>query len=171
MSDDKPAKPSKAAKPAKEKPNAYNKALGLLVRREQSERELKTKLDRSGYSVDESASAIDALKSQQYQSDERFAELLARSRVANGYGPRRISAELKSHGVSDAEISAAINAQDCDWRDLARRQLQRHYGLKPVNDAKETSRRAAFLLRRGFDAATVSALTRADIGDPGDEFD
>jgi len=161
----------KPTKPAKEKPNAYNKALGLLVRREQSARELKTKLDRSGFSRDESATAIDALKKQAYQSDERFAELLARSRAANGYGPRRIFAELKSHGISDAEINAAIGALDCDWRDLARRQLQRHYGRKPVADNKERGRRAAFLLRRGFDAATVSALTRADIGDPGDEFD
>ena len=145
--------------------------MGLLVRREQSERELKTKLDRSGYSRDESATAIEELQSQEYQSDARFAELLARSRSANGYGPRRISAELKSHGIADADISAAINALDCDWRDLAFRQLQRHYGRKPSADVKERGRRAAFLLRRGFDAATVSILTRADIGDPGDEFD
>ena len=145
--------------------------MGLLVRREQSERELKTKLDRSGYSRDESATAIEELQSQEYQSDARFAELLARSRSANGYGPRRISAELKSHGIADADISAAINALDCDWRDLAFRQLQRHYGRKPSADVKERGRRAAFLLRRGFDAATVSVLTRADIGDPGDEFD
>ncbi|HET9032781.1 MAG TPA: regulatory protein RecX [Dokdonella sp.] len=156
---------------SKDKPSAYDKAMGLLVRREQSERELKTKLDRSGYSNDESAAAIDSLQSQKYQSDSRFAEMLARSRSANGYGPRRISAELKSHGVSDAEISAAINELDCDWRDLARRQMQRHYGRKAAADAKERSRRAAYLLRRGFDAATVSVLTRADIGDPGDEFD
>ena len=161
----------KPGKPEKEKPSAYNKALGLLVRREQSARELKTKLDRGGYGVDESTTAIDALQSQQYQSDARFAGSLSRSRAANGYGPRRIFAELKSHGIGDAEISAAINALDCDWRDLARRQLQRHYGRKPADDAKERGRRAAFLLRRGFDAATVSALTRADIGDPGDEFD
>jgi len=165
LGDDKPAKP------AKEKPSAYNKALGLLVRREQSARELKAKLDRSGFSRDESATAIDALKKQAYQSDERFAELLARSRAANGYGPRRIFAELKSHGISDAWINAAINGLDCDWRELARRQLQRQYGRKPAADARESSRRAAFLLRRGFDAATVSVLTRADIGDPGDEFD
>ena len=155
----------------RDKPSAYNKALGLLVRREQSERELKTKLDRAGFPADEASSAIDALKSQNYQSNARFAELLARSRAANGYGPRRISAELKSHGVTDAEITASINELDCDWRDLARRQLQRHYGRKPTADVKERGRRAAFLLRRGFDAATVSVLTRADIGDPGDEFD
>jgi len=158
-------------KPAKDNPSAYNKALGLLVRREQSARELKTKLDRSGYDIAESASAIDALQAQQYQNDGRFAELLARSRAANGYGPRRIFAELRSHAISDAEINAAIGALDCDWHDLARRQLQRHYGRKPVADNKERGRRAAFLLRRGFDAATVSALTRADIGDPGDQFD
>jgi regulatory protein len=164
-------KPGSEPNSTKEKPSAYNKALGLLVRREQSQRELKTKLDRSGYAADESAAAIEALKSQQYQSDGRFAELLARSRAANGYGPRRIAAELKSHGVTDTEIAAAINELDCDWRDLARRQLQRHYGRKPTEDMKERSRRAAFLLRRGFDAATVSVLTRAEIGDPGDEFD
>lgn len=155
----------------RDKPSAYNKALGLLVRREQSERELKTRLDRAGYSADESATAIGALQSQQYQSNARFAELLARSRAANGYGPRRISAELKSHGVTDAEIAAAIGQLDCDWRDLGLRQLQRHYGRKPVADIKERGRRAAYLLRRGFDAATVGGLTRADIGDPGDEFD
>ncbi len=161
----------KSRKTSKENPSAYDKALGLLVRREQSQRELKAKLARSGFANDESSKAIDALKEQKYQSDERFAELLARSRAANGYGPRRIFAELKSHGVAEADIVVAINALDCDWRDLAFRQLQRHYGRKPSSDVKERSRRAAFLLRRGFDAATVSILTRADIGDPGDEFD
>lgn len=159
------------ASPSGQKPSAYNKALGLLVRREQSQRELKTKLARSGFADDESNNAIAVLKEQKYQSDERFAELLARSRAANGYGPRRISVELKSHGVTDADITAAIKSLDCDWRDLASRQLQRHYGRKPAADVKERGRRAAFLLRRGFDAATVSVLTRADIGDPGDEFD
>ena len=141
------------------------------MRREQSQRELRTKLARGGYSDTESSDAIGKLAEQEYQSDNRFAGLLARSRAANGYGPRRISAELKSHGVDDKSIAAAIAELDCDWHDLARRQLQRHYGRKPAGDAKERGRRAAFLLRRGFDAATVSALTRAEIGDPGDEFD
>ncbi len=165
MSDDKSKKAPKAT------PSAYDKALGLLVRREQSQRELKAKLARSGFADDESSQAIHALIQQKYQSDERFAELLARSRAANGYGPHRIFAELKSHGVTDAEIAAAIKDLDCVWRDLAARQLQRHFGRKPAADVKERGRRAAFLLRRGFDAATVSILTRADIGDPGDEFD
>lgn len=155
----------------KEKPSAYNKALGLLVRREQSERELKAKLSRGGYASEEAEAAVDALKANEYQSDSRFAELLARSRAANGYGPRRIAAELKSHGIEDAEIAAALAELECDWLDLARRQLQRRYGRKPAAEVQERARRAAFLLRRGFDGSTVSVLTRADIGDPGEEFD
>ncbi len=161
----------KSTKPQKDKPSAYGKALGLLSRREHSQRELKAKLSRGGYERDETATAIDALTTSEYQSDSRFAELLARSRATNGYGPRRIFAELKSHGVIDADIHAAIAAADCDWQDLARRQIQRHYGRSAPADAKERSRRAAFLLRRGFDGATVGAVTRADVGDPGDEFD
>ncbi len=161
----------KPPKSPKERPSAYGKALGLLARREHSQRELEVKLSRGGYARDETAVAIASLSDSEYQSDSRFAELLARSRAANGYGPRRIFAELKSHGVTDAEIGAAINAADCDWAALARRQLERHYGRTPASDPKERARRAAFLLRRGFDAATVSALVRAEIGDPGDGFD
>lgn len=154
----------------KDRPSAYTKALGLLVRREQSERELKAKLSRGGYACEEAEAAVDALKAREYQSDSRFAELLARSRAANGYGPRRIAAELRSHGIADAEIVTALTELECDWLDLARRELQRRYGRKPAAEVQERARRAAFLLRRGFDSSTVSVLTRADIGDPGDEF-
>jgi regulatory protein len=161
----------KPPKPAREKPSAYGKAIGFLARREHSQRELKTKLALGGYAKDEAADAVAALEASEYQSDTRFAGSLARSRAGNGYGPRRIFAELKSHGVPDSEIAVVIAELDADWRELARRQLERHYGRGATKDHKERAKRAAFLLRRGFDSATVSALTRADLGDPGDEFD
>ena len=88
------------------KPSAYNKALGLLARREHSRRELRQKLDRGGYEGDEATDAIERLGAQHYQDDERFAELLIRSRSAQGYGPLRLRAELKSHGLPDARIRA-----------------------------------------------------------------
>lgn len=165
--DEKTRKPTKA----KEKPSAFGKTLDLLSRREHSRRELATKLSQRGYAREEASLAIDSAVDAEYQSDERFAGSMARSRAGGGYGPRRIAAELKSHGVSDAEIAAALATLDVDWRELARRQLERHYGRKAPADAKERMRRAAFLLRRGFDGATVSALVRADTGDPGDGFD
>ncbi len=161
----------RAPKPPRPKPDAFGKAVSLLARREQSRRELKDKLGRSGYARDEVEAAIGDVVERGYQDDARFAAVLARSRAAAGYGPRRIVAELKSHGLDPATIAAAVAETDGDWQASARRQLERHYGRKPAGDAAERSRRAGFLLRRGFDAATVGALTRAECGDPDDSFD
>ncbi len=158
-------------KPPRPKPDALNKAVGLLARREQSRRELTDKLKRSGYARDEVDAAVGTVVDRGYQDDTRFAGVLARSRAAAGYGPRRIAAELKSHGLKAEAIAAALAGVDGDWQASARRQLERHYGRKPAADAAERARRAGFLLRRGFDAATVSALTRAECGDPDDGFD
>lgn len=151
--------------------DAYGKGLGLLSRREHSARELKAKLSRKGHDKQEITSAIGRLRDKSYQSDDRFGISIARTRVAQGYGPARIRAELRSHGLADAAIVAAIAAADADFSVLAIAQLKRRFGAKPARDREERGRRAQFLLRRGFDPATVRAATRAEIDDPGEEFD
>lgn len=153
----------------KAKPSAYNKALGLLARREHSRRELRQKLDRSGYAKDEAGEALERLGEQHYQDDDRFAEALIRNRSAQGYGPMRLRAELKSHGLSDARIRSLLDAADIDWAESAAAQLRRRYGGKGVADPSERVRRAQFLLRRGFPAATVRDVTHADVDDATDE--
>ena len=110
--------------------DAYDKGLGLLSRREHSARELKTKLARKGHASDDITSAIGRLRDKTYQSDDRFGISIARTRAAQGYGPARIRAELKSHGLADAAIIAAIAAADADWATLAARQLKRRFGSK-----------------------------------------
>lgn len=158
-------------KPKQDTRSVYDKALGLLARREHSARELKTKLAQRGHAADEAGLAIDRLKHQHYQSDDRFAGSLARRRAAQGYGPRRIEAELKSHTLADAAIRAVIAGLDINWTASAIAQLRRHYGGRPPADRDERAKRAGFLLRRGFDAATVRDVTRAENGDPGPDFD
>ena len=160
-------KPGDKAAPA----DAYARGLGLLGRREHSARELKAKLSRKGHDKQEITSAIGQLRDKSYQSDDRFGISIARTRVAQGYGPARIRAELRSHGLADAAIVAAIAAADADFAVLAVAQLKRRFGAKPACDREERDRRAQFLLRRGFDPATVRAATRAEIDDPGEEFD
>lgn len=153
------------------KTTAYGRALGLLARREHSRAELKTKLARGGYAAEDAEAAIVSLDSAALQSDARFAAALARSRAGQGYGPRRIVAELKSHGIADAAIREVLNELDVDWRLSARRQLDRQYGAGRAVSPGERARRAGFLLRRGFDGPTVSAVTRADSGDEDDLSD
>ena len=156
-------------KPKADARSVYDKALGLLARREHSARELKTKLAARGHKVDETAPAIEQLKERRYQSDDRFAVSLARRRAAQGYGPRRIQAELKSHGMTDAAIREAVAAIDADWVAIAAAQLRRRHGSGAAVDHAERAARAGFLLRRGFDPATVRAVTRVEVDDPGEE--
>ncbi|WP_107913325.1 regulatory protein RecX [Luteibacter sp. OK325] len=147
---------------------AYDKALGLLARREHSRRELKQKLDRGGFAREETTDAVAQLGDQGYQDDDRFAASLMRSRIGQGYGPVRIRAELRSQGIADAVIRRLIESADVDWHDLASSQLRRRYG-GPSADPAERVRRAQFLLRRGFAAATVRVLTHADAEDTDDD--
>ena len=152
----------------KPKPSAYSKALGLLARREHSRRELKLKLRQGGYEGEEAGAALDRLGEQHYQDDDRFAEMLVRSRVAQGYGPMRVRAELKSHGLADARIREVLDAAEVDWTAVAAAQLRRRYGAAAPSDHEEKARRAQFLLRRGFPAATVRSVTHADVDDTAD---
>jgi regulatory protein len=152
---------------------AYGKALGLLARREHSRAELKTKLARGGHAADEAEAAIASLDSGALQSDARFAAALARSRAGQGYGPRRIVAELKSHAIGEALIREALAELDVDWAAAARRQLERQYGAGAGRAAspRERARQAGFLLRRGFDGPTVGTVTRTDSGGEDDGSD
>lgn len=134
-------------------------ALGLLARREHSAQELAAKLDRRGHSAAQAKTAIEQLQSRDWQSDVRFAQALARRRAGQGYGPLRIRAELKSHGLESATIEGALGELEVDWQAQARAQLRRHGGAGVASPAGR-ARLAAFLLRRGFDAATVRAATR-----------
>lgn len=156
---------------------AWRHALDLLARREHSARELKMKLQRrkhEGAAVD---AAIARAQQHGYQSDLRFAQMVARTRSNQGYGPRRIVAELRSHAVASDHVDSALDELDCDWTAIARRALLRRHGdAVPDNDDPDETRRvharrAAFLLRRGFDGATVSTLVRIDSGDLDEPFD
>lgn len=142
---------------------AYQQALGLLVRREHSRRELKRKLTVRGKELDEIDTALDILSRQDFQNDERFAYALARSRQSAGYGPQRIRAELYQHSLESEHIDQAINALNCDWLEMAQDLVARRYLRKMKQDPNQTQKAVAFLLRRGFDQKT--AFTAVKIGE------
>jgi regulatory protein len=141
--------------------SAYDKALGLLARREHSARELKSKLALRGFEDGENAAALERLQAKDFQNDTRFGEMLVRTRIEGGYGPRWIIAELRTHGIDEGRAQALLDAAEPEWPELVRCQLRRRYGGKPAANLAERRKRAAFLLRRGFDAATVQSITRA----------
>lgn len=141
-------------------PDAYRKALGLLVRREHSRRELRRKLDAKGADPAAAAAALDTLADQGYQDDTRFADMLVRTRIGGGYGPQRIRAELGTHGIDDAAVTALFDAAAPDWPRLAIDALRRRYGARPANDNAERLKRSHYLMRRGFDGDSIRAALK-----------
>lgn len=145
-------------------PDAYSRALGLLGRREHSRRELRSKLVQRGVEADEIETVFERLDEHDFQSDERFAEVLLRSRISQGHGPVRILAELRQHGITDEAARRAIDTAQPDWQALADDLCRRRFRGPPA-DYAERIRRAQFLARRGFPAD----IARAASGHAGDE--
>ncbi len=135
----------------------YQKALGLLVRREHSRRELVRKLTDRGAEPAQSEVALDCLVALGYQDDDRFARALARTRAAAGYGPQRIRAELGTHALTAEQIAAALDACEADWPAAARSLAARRYPGGKLADPKQRRKAIEFLLRRGFDHASTFA--------------
>jgi regulatory protein len=141
------------------------RALGLLARREQSQRELKRKLVGRGAAKEEAEQTIESLADSHLQSNDRFAAMMVRRRVADGHGPLRISAELASHGISREIIRAALEEESPDWTLLASQIYRRKFGQLAPDDRKERIKRASWLAQRGFPsdiAKRIAAIAEAD---------
>lgn len=139
--------------------SARDKALRALARREHSAAELRQKLEYRGLAGDAAAAVVDNLRQSGWQSDERFAETLVRSRIAQAYGPLRIQAELEHAGVSSMQIRAAMDAAEPNWPALAAQLQVRRFGRLPKGPA-DWQKQYRYLAGRGFTPEQVRAALR-----------
>lgn len=135
------------------------RAVGLLSRREHSRHELRRKLVQRGEEAEAVDQALDRLEQSGLQDETRFADSLIRQRVAAGYGPRYIAAELATHRLNDALVAERLELAEVDWTEVAVDLLQRRFpgGLA---DAADQRRAGALLQRRGFDSDQQRAALR-----------
>jgi len=163
---DKPANGSrKTGRRTSREASPTQRALGLLTRREHSRKELTRKLTSRGMDAAEVEVAVDRLSKLGWQDDTRFAESLVRSRAASGYGPLRIRAELATHGLDREQIAAALATYEGSWPESARDLTCRRFGPDVGADLASRRKAADFLIRRGFDAASVRTATCFDSDD------
>ena len=141
------------------------RALGLLVRREHSRKELTRKLVTRGLDADEVKAAVEKLADAGWQDDTRFAEGLVRNRANSGYGPIHIRAELGTHALDSDAIAAAMDSFEGDWLDSARDLVRRRYGDGTPDDLALRRKAADLLMRRGFPGDIVRSATRFDPDD------
>lgn len=136
-------------------------ALKLLARREHNARELKRKLKARGISDEDADSAVAHATAEGWQSDPRYAGMLVRTRIAGGYGPVRIEAELEVAGVPAEEIRAALDGAEVDWSALAAQIHARKFGAPPRGPA-ERAKHYRYLQGRGFDSGQIARALKGD---------
>ncbi|MCX2893538.1 recombination regulator RecX [Stenotrophomonas lactitubi] len=141
------------------------RALGLLVRREHSRKELTRKLTSRGIEGEAAQAAVDKLTEAGWQDDTRFAENLVRMRANTGYGPIHVRAELGTHGLDSEQIAAAMETFEGDWTENARDLVRRRFGEAGPQDLAQRRKAADLLARRGFEGDSIRRATRYDPDD------
>jgi len=140
------------------------RALRLLARREHARAELARKLAPHAESELALEALLDDLAARRLLSDERYVEMRLNARAAR-FGNARLAYELRTQGVSDELVGAALAASG-DELARARAVWQRKFGGRPdAADAGEHARQMRFLLSRGFSGETVRRVLRGDFED------
>ncbi|MCT6700953.1 regulatory protein RecX [Rheinheimera sp. 4Y26] len=137
-------------------------AIDLLSRRDHSRQELVQKLQSKGALYDDIQQVLDWCQTENYQSDERYATLLVRSKINKGYGPLYIAQAAREQGISKELLTQTIEALEVDWFALALGQYQKKYGDKPATDFQDKQKRMGYLQRRGFNGAQIQYALKPD---------
>lgn len=98
---------------------AFRKIERLCLVRERASEQLRQRLARGGFEAEAVEAALDRALACGLVDDGRFADVLVRSRLAQGRGRRGIAAELESLGI-DADGVEALAAADDDAGEVDR---------------------------------------------------
>ena len=134
-------------------------ALNCLSRREYCRCELKNRLlsrDNDPVQVEQ---LLDHLEQSQFLSEQRYVTAVVERRIAAGYGPERIAAELKHRGADTDCVVNYLNKFGEEWTELAQCTLDKYFIDKNnMDDDMRLARLQRFLFNRGFDEHTVARV-------------
>jgi regulatory protein len=144
-------------------PRLRQRMIDLLARRPHSRFELKQKAMNNGFKAELAENVINSLADSGYVNDAIFALALARDKFKlNKWGPNRIRAALKSKGISDNHIKAAIEAiSDSETQELRIRKLLEKHSPKLAKESdfyKRKKKAYDFLIRKGYRHSDVMKI-------------
>ncbi len=132
--------------------------VAFLTRREHSQQELLTKLVFKGFDRFDSQSVINDLVAEGWQSDDRFAEAYTRYRIKKGYGPIKISNELRQRGIESFDLEPVVLDLTEGWFELLEQVYDKKYAENKTISSKEWLKRSRFLQQRGFSGELIKQL-------------
>ena len=134
-------------------------AFAVLTRKEYSKAELIEKLALYADNRDEVLKLVDELSKENYQSDQRVAEIMLSSQKRKGKGPNQIKMKLKNKKIDTALIAEEL--KETDWIKQAYELKVKKYGTEVTKDPKIKAKQIRFLMYRGFEMdAIMKAISR-----------
>ncbi|ENW96651.1 regulatory protein RecX [Acinetobacter sp. NIPH 298] len=128
-------------------------AFALLTRRDYSQAELIERLNRYATNPEEVNDLVAELAQQNYQSDQRVAELTLASQIRKGKGLQRIKQALKSKQLDAELITDELN--EVNWLEQAYQLKIKKFGQEITKDPKIKAKQIRFLQYRGFDMDVI----------------
>ena len=139
-------------------------AFAVLTRKEYSKKDLIEKLALYAENHEEVLTLVEELSRENYQSDQRVAEMVVRSQIRKGKGPNRIKLALRAKSI-DKEL-AQNDMNEIDWYDEAYQLKVKKYGVDVNKDPKIKAKQIRFLQYRGFEMdAIMKAISRKNRDD------
>lgn len=127
----------------------------LLASREHSRYELAQKLAQRNFNSQLIQDWIEKFAAADIQSDQRFVEMLCRSRVNKGVGELSLRNECRLHKIDADLLNRVLASMQVDWFELAERTLHKKLSGKTIDDARQQQKYYRFMLQRGFSAEQI----------------
>jgi regulatory protein len=160
--------PPPSTSEASREEQARNLCLRLLTARARTRAELEGQLAKRGYPDEVTERVLDRLAHVGLVDDAGFAEQWVRTRRTNaGKGKRALAAELRTKGVDNEVITAALADIDATAEreraeQLVRDKLRREK-LSDDDDAKVARRLVGMLARRGYSQVMAFDVVKGEL--------
>lgn len=137
--------------------------MNLLARREQSFFELTQKITEKYPDLDRDEiilPALEKLREENLQSDERFAESYVRYRSSRGVGPLKIAMEMQQKGLNSGLAESALYTDGPDWYVLCMGAYNKKYPDGVPDSQADRAKCYRFLAQRGFSSEQIQAAIK-----------
>ena len=139
--------------------SARERAVGIMMARDRSRQEVKTRLKKLGFDEDIAEKVVEDLKAIGYIDDSRFVLKYASDRVkSKALSKRALKYELEQKGIDSDLIEDVLKEFEQDEEEIAFRAAKKKFGKYDLNDRSVVEKALRFLMHRGFSHETAKAV-------------
>lgn len=139
-----------------EKSVALDKALAHISATQKTEKQIREFLSKKGYLSAVADHVVEKMREYNFLNDGEYAESYVES-AAKRKGSRLIRLELKSKGISDAEIDGALESLDEETEISTARGILDKYMRGKSFDRETLQKAYRYLMGKGFDYDVAKA--------------